>query len=467
MKIQQLYTKCLAEAAYYIESNGEAIIIDPIRETQPYLDLLEERGASLKYIFETHFHADFVSGHVDLAKKTGAKIVFGPTAVTDYDTYQAKDNEELTLGDLTVKVLHTPGHTLESTCYLLLDKTGKETAIFTGDTLFIGDVGRPDLAIKSNFTKEDLAAMLFDSLRNKIMILPDDVIIYPAHGAGSACGKNMSAETFDTLGHQKEVNYALRESMSKEEFVKELITGIMPAPNYFAKNAMLNKNGYANIDEVLEKGNHALSLTAFTKQKEQGVLVLDVRDPQTFCAGFVPNSLNIGLDGSYAVWAASMISDLHQSIMLVAPQGREHEAVMRLARVGFDNVVGYLEGGFSTWQENGNYVDTITSISPNEFEQILKTSNEEVLDVRKPGEYQAEHLEVAKSQPLDFILKDISYLNKKKKYYIHCAGGYRSMIFASYLKQKGFELLVDVAGGYNKIKESNIPRTTFVRPSEL
>lgn len=467
MKIDQLYTKCLAEAAYYIESNGEAVIIDPLRETAPYLDILRAQGTRLKYILETHFHADFVSGHVDLAKETGAQVVFGPGAETSYEAYQAKDGEVLKVGNATIKVLHTPGHTLESTTYLLIDEAGNEKAIFTGDTLFIGDVGRPDLAIKSDLTQEDLAGMLYDSLRNKIMTLPDDVVVYPAHGAGSACGKNMSKETFDTLGNQKKVNYALDINMTKEAFIKELTTGIMPAPQYFAKNAMLNKHGYDAIDEVLSKGNTPLELQIFKQKIDEGALVLDVRGPQEFCKSFIPKALNIGLDGTFAVWVGSIIEDLKTPILLVAPQGREHEAVMRLARVGYDNVIGYLAGGFQTWITNNEPTDQIRSISPETFESELPVNQYEVLDVRKPGEFEAEHLEVAKNQPLDFITETSEDLDKNKPYYVHCAGGYRSMIFSSYLKRKGFKELIDVAGGYGKIKETGLARTNFVCPSTL
>ena len=467
MKIDQLYTKCLAEAAYYIESNGEAVIIDPLRETAPYLEILKERGTKLKYILETHFHADFVSGHIDLAKQTGATVVFGPNAETSYETHQAKDGEVLQVGNITIDVLHTPGHTLESTTYLLRDEDGEEKAIFTGDTLFIGDVGRPDLAIKSDLTQEDLAGMLYDSLRNKIMTLPDDVVVYPAHGAGSACGKNMSKETYDTLGNQKQVNYALDKNMSKEAFIKELTTGIMPAPQYFAKNAMLNKNGYDAIDDVLAKGNTPLSLVDFKARINEGALVLDVRGPQEFCKSFVPNALNIGLDGTFAVWVGSIIEDLKTPIILIAPAGREHEAVMRLARVGYDNVIGYLSGGYETWVSNNEVTDAIRSISPETFENELPVQGFDVLDVRKPGEFEAEHLEVAKSQPLDFITDQKDQLDKTKPYYVHCAGGYRSMIFSSYLKKHGFDKLVDVAGGYGKIKETGLARTNFVCPSTL
>lgn len=340
MLVQQLYTQCLAQGAYFIVSDGEAAIIDPLRETQPYLNLLTQNQANLKYIFETHFHADFVSGHVDLANKTNAQIVYGPQAQTTYKSHVAKDNEEFKVGKLTIKVLHTPGHTLESTTYLLLDEHKKPHCIFTGDTLFIGDVGRPDLAIKSTLTQEDLAGMLYDSLRNKIMTLPDDVLVYPAHGAGSACGKNMSKETFDTLGNQKKTNYALA-NISKQDFIKELTTGILPPPQYFAKNAALNKEGYHSFDEVMQKGSKALSVNEFEADIKKGALVLDVRKAAEFAKGHVPNALFIGLDGQFAPWVGALVTDLKQPIILVTPEGKEEETVMRLSRVGYDNCLGY------------------------------------------------------------------------------------------------------------------------------
>ena len=388
MKIEQLYTGCLAQGAYYIESNGEAAIIDPLRETEPYVQKAKENGVEIKYIFETHFHADFVSGHVDLAKKTGAKIIYGPTAETEYEIHVAKDGEEFKLGDVTFKVLHTPGHTPESTTYLLLDENGKEHAIFSGDTLFIGDVGRPDLAQKKgSLTKEDLAGWLYDSLRNKIMTLPDDVIVYPAHGAGSACGKNMSSETWSTLGNQKKTNYALREDMTKEEFIKEVTDGLMPPPAYFAKNAKLNKTGYQSIDEVMERGAQALSPREFeVVANETDALILDVRDKADFVKGFIPNSIFIGLDGSFAPWVGALVPDLMQPILIVAPLGREAETVKRLARVGYDNSIGYLEGGFESWKNEGREIDTIETIDVAEFvKRYTANSSISVMDVRKPG----------------------------------------------------------------------------------
>lgn len=451
MNVQQLYTNCLAQGAYYISHNGEAAIIDPLRETKPYLDLLKQNKDTLKYIFETHFHADFVSGHVDLAKQSGASIVFGPNAQTTYTSHIAKDNEEFMIGKLTLKALHTPGHTLESTTYLLLDEHKKPICIFSGDTLFIGDVGRPDLAIKSDLTQEDLAGMLFDSLRNKIMPLPDDVIVYPAHGAGSACGKNMSKETFDTLGNQKKVNYALRD-MSKAEFIKELTTGILPAPQYFAKNAALNKTGYENYDEILKKGSKALSVAEFETALAQKPVLLDVRKPQEFAVGHIPDSLYIGLDGQFAPWVGTVILDINAPILLITPEGREEETVMRLSRVGYDNCIGYLKGGFEAWKQAGKKTEHVNSIPAEEFITHY-AGGAKTLDVRKPGEYESAHLEKAESQPLDFIYAWMGTVDKSQPYMIHCAGGYRSMIAASILKAKGFKHLTDVQGGYGAISK--------------
>ncbi len=460
MLVEQLYTNCLAQGAYLIASNGEAAIIDPLRETQPYLDLAKKNNVKIKYILETHFHADFVSGHVDLANKTGAQIVFGPGAHTSYKSISASDGQELTIGDITIKVLHTPGHTPESVCYLLLDENKKPHSIYTGDTLFIGDVGRPDLAIKSDLTQQDLAGMLYDSLRNKIMRLPNDVLVYPAHGAGSACGKNMSKETFDTLGHQKEVNYALG-NISKEEFIKELTTGILPPPQYFAKNASLNKNGYDAFDVVMKKGNKALSVAEFETFIKQGALVLDVRKPNEFAAAHVPNAWFIGIDGQFAPWVGALISDLHQQIILVTPQGREEEAVMRLSRVGYDNCVGYLHGGLDAWKNAGKTTEAIKSISAEEFASSYIENGITTLDVRKPGEYEAKHLNKVITKPLDFIADWEGTLDKSKTYHIHCAGGYRSMIAASILQAKGYTHLVDVAGGFASIVKTDLPAEAY------
>lgn len=467
MKIEQIYTGCLAEAAYYIESNGEAAIIDPLREVGPYLKKAEQNGATIKYIFETHFHADFVSGHVDLAEKSGATIIYGPTAKTTFKSHIATDGEEFKIGKLTIKTLHTPGHTLESTTYLLLDEQGKEHCIFSGDTLFIGDVGRPDLAQKGELTMDDLAGILYDSLHAKIMTLPDDVIVYPAHGAGSACGKSMSKETFDTLGHQKEVNYALKAS-SKEQFIKEVTDGILPPPQYFAKNAAMNKGGYESIDDVYEKGLVALSPEDFELTANQtGALILDTRDPQVFAKGFIPKSINIGLNGQFAPWVGALIPDLKQELLLITDEGKEQETITRLARVGYDNTIGYLAGGLNAWQNAGKEIDQIESISATAFETAVN-NNEHInaLDVRKPGEYEAEHLENTLTRPLDYVNEWTTELNPDQTYYIHCAGGYRSMIAASILKARGIENVIDVAGGYGAIKNTNLKRTDFACPSK-
>lgn len=470
MKVEQIYTGCLAEAAYYIESEGEAVIIDPLRETQPYLDKLAEEGATLKYIFETHFHADFVSGHLDLAKKTGATIVYGPMAKTGYDTYNAKDDEVIQLGKVSFKVLHTPGHTMESATYLLRDENKKDYAIFTGDTLFLGDVGRPDLAIKQGeLTKEDLAAYLYKSLRTKIMPLADDVIVYPAHGAGSACGKNLSKETWGTLGNQKKTNYALRADMTKKEFVQEVTAGLMPPPQYFAKNAMMNKSGYASFDKVLEQGNVALSPEDFEKMRESHeALVLDVRRQEDFAKGHIPRAIFIGLNGSFAPWVGALITDIHQPILIVAPEGKAEEAVTRLSRVGYDNTLGYLKGGIHAWKKAGKKVEKIRSIKAEKFAQKIATRKvEAILDVRKPTEFLAQHLENAINFPLDYINRNMNKLNRYDTYWIHCAGGYRSMIAASILKARGIENLVDIAGGWKAIEVTNALKTNYACPSTM
>lgn len=467
MKIEQIYTGCLAEAAYYIESNGEAAIIDPLREVEPYLKKAAQNDVKIKYIFETHFHADFVSGHVDLAEKSGAQIVYGPTAVTSFPSHIATDGEQFKIGDLTITTLHTPGHTLESTTYLLTDAAGKQHCIFSGDTLFIGDVGRPDLAQKGDLTMEDLAGILYDSLHAKIMTLPDDVIVYPAHGAGSACGKSMSKETFDTLGHQKEVNYALKAS-SKEQFIKEVTDGILPPPQYFAKNAAMNKGGYESIDHVYKKGLVALTPQAFEDLANQsGALILDTRDPQVFNKGFVPNAINIGLNGQFAPWVGALITDLKQELLLITEEGKAEETITRLARVGYDNTIGYLAGGIEAWQNAGKEVDQISSISAAEFEQVVNNEDQiNALDVRKPGEYESEHLENTLTRPLDYINDWTGEINPDETYYIHCAGGYRSMIAASILKARGIANVIDVAGGYGAIKNTNLKRTDFACPSK-
>lgn len=468
MKIEQLYTGCLAQGAYYIESKGEVAIIDPLRETQQYIDKAKANNAKIKYVLETHFHADFVSGHVDLAEKTGATIVFGPGAQTEYNIHSATDGEELKLGELTIKVLHTPGHTLESVTYLLKDKDGKDYAIFSGDTLFLGDVGRPDLAIKSDLTERDLAGMLFDSLREKIMPLADDVIVYPAHGAGSACGKNLSKETVGVLGEQKKTNYALRADMTREEFIKEVLHGIAPPPQYFAKNAMMNKMGYNAFDDILKTGNNPLTPEEFEAlANHESALVLDVRTQSDFIKSHIPNSIFIGLNGQFAPWVGALITDIKQPILLVVPEGKSEEAVTRLSRVGYDNTLGYLEGGIDAWKASGKEIDSLESISAKEFEKRANTSELNVLDVRKDGEYKSMHLENAQHFALDYINNQMDQIDKDKTYYLHCAGGYRSVIAASILKARGYHNLVDIAGGFGAIKKTNLPTTDFVCPSTL
>ena len=471
MKIEQIYTGCLSQGAYYITSNGEAAIIDPLREVQPYIDQMEKDGVQLKYIFETHFHADFVSGHVTLSEKTGAPIVYGPTAATAFEAINAVDNQLFQVGDLTIKVLHTPGHTMESTVYLLKDKTGKDHAIFTGDTLFLGDVGRPDLAQKSaDITKEDLAGMLYDSLRNKIMPLADDITVYPAHGAGSACGKNMMKETVDTLGNQKQMNYALRADMTKTEFIKEVTEGLLPPPNYFALNAALNKKGYESIDTVLKRGNIGLTPNKFEEiANRQEALILDVRHQDDFANAHIPGSIFIGLHGSFAPWVGALITDIKQNILLVTPEGKEEETVTRLARVGYDNSFGYLEGGITAWIKSGKETDNVDSISPDEFaNQLNIDTDRKVLDVRKPTEYLAHHMPKAENLPLDYLNNNMDKVDRNKPYFIHCAGGYRSMIAASILKARGFHDLVDVKKGFKGIKETErIPLTNYQCPTTI
>ncbi|MEM7484304.1 MAG: rhodanese-like domain-containing protein [Bacteroidota bacterium] len=468
MNIEQIYTGCLAQGAYYIESDGEVAIIDPLREVKPYIKRVKEDGATVKYIFETHFHADFVSGHVTLSKETGAPIVYGPNANPSYDAIVAEDGQEFKLGKLTIKVLHTPGHTMESTTYLLKDETGKDHAIFSGDTLFLGDVGRPDLAQKAaDMTQEELAGTLYDSLRTKIMPLADDVIVYPAHGAGSACGKNMMKETVDTLGNQKKMNYALRADMTKEEFVKEVTDGLLPPPQYFPLNVKMNKEGYEDIDTVLERGTRALSPEAFeTAANETGAVVLDVRHQDDFAKGHVPRSIFIGLGGSFAPWVGALIADVKQPILLVAPDGKEEETITRLSRVGFDGTLGYLKGGLEAWKLEGKELDTVKSISAETFKKEL-SEKIPVFDVRKETEFSAEHVEDAVLAPLDFINEHLTEFPENETFYVHCAGGYRSMIAASILKSRGIHNLVDVAGGFKAIKEAGIPVTDFVCPTTL
>jgi glyoxylase-like metal-dependent hydrolase (beta-lactamase superfamily II)/rhodanese-related sulfurtransferase len=473
MKVEQIYTGCLAHGAYYIESGGEAAIIDPLREVKPYIEMANMRGDSIKYIFETHFHADFVSGHIDLANKTGASIVYGPTEMkTGFDFIQATDGQIFNLGNIQIQLLHTPGHTMESSCYLLKNEQGKDTAIFTGDTLFIGDVGRPDLAqhVIADLTEEKLAGHLYDSLRNKIMPLADDIIVYPAHGAGSACGKNLSKETSDTLGHQKETNYALQTHLSKVAFIKEILTGLMPPPGYFPKNVLMNINGYDSIDEVMNRGARSLSIAEFeTLANEDDILIIDTRADKLFAHGFVPGSINIGINGSFATWVGTLIPDIKQKIILVTEVGKEQEAVIRLARVGYDQAFGYLQGGFDAWENAGMAVDQIKSISVDEFAEIKDADNTiEVLDVRKKSEHISEQMENTINMPLDYINESMHLIDKNKTYYVHCAGGYRSMVFVSILKARGYDKLIDVEGGLSAIKASNKFKVTdYICPTSM
>lgn len=452
MKVEQLYTGCLAEAAYYIESEGEAVIIDPLRETKPYIDRAAADGAKIKYVLETHFHADFVSGHIDLAKETGATIVFGPTAVPNFKAHVATDGEVLKVGKVSIVVLHTPGHTMESSTFLLRDENGKDYAAFTGDTLFIGDVGRPDLAVKSDLTREDLAGHLFDSLRNKVMTLADDVIVYPGHGAGSACGKKMAKETESTIGLQKELNYALRADMTREEFVTEVTTGLVDPPQYFPKNAVMNKMGYDSFESVLQRGVVARSTVEFDQiANQEEAVILDVRSEKEFVKGFVPNSISVGIDGQFASWVGTLITDLKQPILLIAPEGREEEAVTRLSRVGYDNCLGYLNGGIEAWLKAGNEIDTMESISAEEF--AARQQDTAVLDVRRKSEFDAEHVVGAQNLPLDFINRNMNEIDRERPYLVHCAGGYRSVIAISILKARGFDNLINVEGGFKAIKD--------------
>lgn len=469
MKIEQIYTGCLAQGAYYIESNGEVAIIDPLREVAPYLKRAEEDKASIKYIFETHFHADFVSGHVTLSKETGAPIVYGPMANPSFEAIIATDNQEFKVGELIIKALHTPGHTMESTTYLLKDKNGKDHAIFSGDTLFLGDVGRPDLAQKAaDMTQEQLAGTLFESLRNKIMPLNDEVIVYPAHGAGSACGKNMMKETVDTLGNQKKMNYALRVDMTKEEFIKEVTEGLLPPPKYFPLNVKMNKEGYEDIGEVLKRSNTALSPDEFeARANETGALVLDVRHQDDFIQGHIPRSIFIGLNGDFAPWVGALIADVKQPILLVAPVGKEEEAVIRLSRVGFDGTIGYLDGGFEMWKKKSKGYDSIASMSATELKEKIDAKEIPVYDVRKESEYLSEHVEDAINTPLDQLNEYLSEFPKRGTFLVHCAGGYRSVIAASILKSRGVHNLIDVSQGFKAIKEVGIGVTTYVCPTTL
>ena len=469
MNVEQIYTGCLAQGAYYIESKGEVAIIDPLREVKPYLDRAKLDDAKIKYIFETHFHADFVSGHVTLAKETGAPIIYGPNANPSFDAIIAKDGQEFKLGDVTIIALHTPGHTMESTTYLLKDKDGKDHAIFSGDTLFLGDVGRPDLAQKmGELTERDLAGFLYDSLRTKIMPLADDVTVYPAHGAGSACGKNMMKETVDTLGNQKQMNYALRADMTKEEFINEVIDGLLPPPQYFPLNVKMNKEGYEDIQDVLKRGTQALSPQAFeAAANETGAIVLDVRHQDEFAKGHIPRSIFIGLKGGFAPWVGALIADVKQPILLVTEPGKEEEAVTRLSRVGFDNTLGYLKGGFDAWKKEALEYDTVSSITAAQFKSDLEKSKKPVYDVRKESEYLSERVKDAHLTPLDFLNNHLAEFPENDTFYVHCAGGYRSMIAASILKSRGIHNLIDVKGGFKAIKEAGVPVTDFVCPTTL
>ena len=472
MKVEQIYTGCLAHGAYYIESNGEAAIVDPLREVQSYMDMAERRGAKIKYILETHFHADFVSGHMDLAKKTGATIVYGPTTMeTGFEKMVAEDGQILEIGDVKIKVLHTPGHTMESSCYLLIDENGKENSIFTGDTLFIGDVGRPDLAQKviAELTEDKLAGYLFDSLRNKIMPLADDIIVYPGHGAGSACGKMMSDETSDTLGHQKKTNYALNPELSKEEFKKVLLEGLTPPPGYFPQNVLLNIKGYESLDKVMERGEKGLSPKEFeAAANETDALLLDTRKAEVFAKEFVPNSINIGIDGSFATWVGTLVPSVKQEILLIVDEDRLDEVITRLSRVGYDNVLGYLKGGIKAWKEAGYETDSIVSIQPEEFAAKHKAGDINILDVRKRSEYDSEHIKDAVNAPLDYINDSMTKIDKNKEYYVHCQGGYRSMTFVSTLRARGYNNLIDVAKGFKGVKETGeFELTDYVAPTTM
>ncbi|MBL7997330.1 MAG: MBL fold metallo-hydrolase [Candidatus Kapabacteria bacterium] len=468
MNVEQLYTGCLAQGAYYITSDGEAAIIDPLRETRPYVERLERDSVQLKYIFETHFHADFVSGHLDLHKKTKAPIVYGPTATPEFDAVIAEDNQVFQIGSVKIKAMHTPGHTMESTCYLLIDANGKETALFSGDTLFLGDVGRPDLAQKAtNLTQEDLAGLLYESIYNKILPLADDITVYPAHGAGSACGKNMMKETVDTLGNQKMMNYALNQP-SKEAFIKAVTDGLVAPPGYFGMNVAMNKKGYESFDEVLGHGLKPLKSDEFeTVAESTGALILDTRNDKEFAKGFIPQSINIGLGGDFAPWVGALIIDVTQPILLVTDAGKEEESVTRLSRVGFDNVVGYLSGGFESWKNDGRETDTVNRITADEFAAQLHGNDGVILDIRKESEYAAKHIDNAFSKPLAYINDWINDINSNEHFYLHCAGGYRSMIAASILQSRGYRNFTEVEGGFNAIATTNVPTSDFVCQSKV
>tara|TARA_B100001059_G_scaffold114378_2_gene114626 strand:- start:80050 stop:81462 length:1413 start_codon:yes stop_codon:yes gene_type:complete len=469
MNVEQIYTGCLAQGAYYIESGGEIAIIDPLREVSPYLERAKNNKAKIKYIFETHFHADFVSGHLTLSKETGAPIIYGPNANPDFDAIIAKDGQAFPLGDGAIIALHTPGHTMESTTYLLRDNTGKDIAIFSGDTLFLGDVGRPDLAQKAaHMTQDKLAGLLFDSLRKKIMPLSDDVTVYPAHGAGSACGKNMMKETVDTLGNQKKFNYALRENMTREEFVKEVTDGLEPPPQYFPLNVKMNKSGYDDIDNVLSRGLNPLDPDSFeVLANKAGALILDVRHQDEFVKGHIPQSVFIGLDGGFAPWVGALVGDVNQPLLIIAPEGREEETITRLSRVGFDQTLGYLKGGFDTWKISGKEYDLISGVSAGDLEKLAKEENMLVFDVRKENEFISKHIASAQNTPLDLLNDYLDRFPENQPFYIHCAGGYRSVIAASVLKKRGIHNLIDVQGGFKAIKETKIELTDHVSASTI
>lgn len=468
MNIEQIYTGCLAQGAYYITSNGEAAIIDPLRETQPYMARLAKDGVKLKYIFETHFHADFVSGHLDLSRQTGAAIVYGPNATCEFDCISATDNQVFEVGAIKIKVLHTPGHTMESSCYLLIDENGKDTALFSGDTLFLGDVGRPDLAQKAaHLTQDQLAGLLYDSLYTKILALADDITVYPAHGAGSACGKNMMKETVDTLGNQKHMNYALNQP-DKESFIKAVTDGLLPPPAYFGMNVAMNKKGYDSFDDVLKRGMKALNAAEFEVAAETtGALILDTRAPGVFTNGYIPQSVNIGLSGDFAPWVGSLIVDVKQPLLLVTDENKQEEAVTRLSRVGFDNVIGYLDGGFNTWVNAGKETDKVNRITANEFAAAVNIGKDKVIDVRKETEYAAEHVQDAYSKPLAYINDWVNSIDTNEHFYLHCAGGYRSMIAASILQARGIRNFSEVEGGFGAIAKTEVPRTNFVCQSKV
>ncbi len=469
MHIEQIYTGCLAQGAYYIESNGEVAIIDPLREVEPYIEKAKKNNAKIKYIFETHFHADFVSGHVTLSKLTKAPIIYGPTAKPDFQAIVATDGQVFNVGNISITVLHTPGHTMESATFLVKDENGADYAIFSGDTLFLGDVGRPDLAQKAaNMTQEELAGMLFDSLRNKIMPLADYVIVYPAHGAGSACGKNLSKKTVGTIGEQKQTNYALRANMTKAEFIKEVTEGLLPPPKYFPLNVKMNKEGYDDINDVLKRGKTALNPTEFENlANTTGAVILDVRHQDDFVKGHIPRSIFIGIDGGFAPWVGALIADVKQPILLVAPEGREEETLIRLSRVGFDNTLGYLNGSFKAWKNAGLEYDTISSITTNDLALKLKKEQLPIFDVRKESEYKSEHVVNASHAPLDYINDYLLQFPENGAFYIHCAGGYRSVIAASILKSRGIHNLIDINGGFASIKQTDIPVTDYICPSTL